>query len=98
MNISEMWILHSESRFPKGYGGRDVNGICVTSIDTYVSGCVSSYMRYDNKSIDVERHITLQNSKNDLEKVLPYLEEEAREYFERLYEMCCVILKEAVIA
>jgi hypothetical protein len=98
MNISELWIAHSLSQFPKGYGGRDVNGICVTSVDTYASGCISSYMRHKKKSIDIERYQILHQCKKEIELFLPYLEGEAFQYFNRVYEMCTLIIDEAKIA
>jgi len=32
--LVELWLEHSEALFPKGYGGKDVNGICVTYLDS----------------------------------------------------------------
>lgn len=98
MNISELWIAHSESRFPSKYGGRDVNGVCVTSVDSYVSGCVSSYVSKESSEIDLERFQVLSSSKAKLELALPYIEESAYEYFSRLHEMCSLIINEAKIA
>ncbi|MBU2714515.1 hypothetical protein, partial [Zooshikella harenae] len=98
MNISELWIAHSQSKFPSGYGGKDVNGVCVTSLDSCVSGCVSSYVSKGSNKIDLERYQVLRNSKTQLELVLPYIDESAFEYFSRLYEMCSSIINEAEIA
>ena len=98
MNISELWIAHSESRFPSGYGGREVNGVCVTSVDSYVSGCVSTYVSKESNKIDLERFQILRHSKAQLEIVLPHMEGSAYEYFSRLHEMCDSIIEEAEIA
>jgi len=97
MNISELWIKHCQELFPKGYGGKDVNGICVTSVDTNAAGCISSYMGYDQKNINLERYQVLQKCKKELEEVLPHLENEALEYFSRLHEMCSILVTEASI-
>jgi hypothetical protein len=97
MNISELWIAHSQFRFPKGYEGRDVNGICVALVDTYASGCISSYMCHDEKSIDIERYQILQKCMKEIELFLPYLKDDAFEYFARLHEMCSLIIDEAKI-
>lgn len=97
MNISELWIEHSQAIFPKGYGGKDVNGVCVTSIDTYATGCVSSYIGNEKRDIDIERYQVLQKCKNGLGEILPYIEGEAFTYFNRLHEMCCIIIAEANI-
>lgn len=98
MNVSELWIAHSGSRFPSGYGGREVNGVCVTSVDSYVSGCVSVYVSKESSKIDLERYQVLSNSKNQLELVLPHIKECAYEYFSRLHEMCCLIINEAEVS
>ncbi len=98
MRITELCIEHSQAKFPEGYGGQDVNGVCVTSVDTYASGCISSYMKHERKSIDLERYQVLQKCKSELEEVLPFLDGEAFEYFGRLHEMCSIIVEEASVA
>lgn len=98
MNITELWVEHSQARFPEDLGGKDVNGVCVTSIDSYAAGCISSYVGREGKSIDLERYQVLQKCKCDLEEVLPHLDGQALEYFDRLREMCAIIVSEASIA
>jgi len=49
--LIELWIEHSEARFPNGYGGKDVKGVCVTSIDSNASGCIHSYMKSNTKDV-----------------------------------------------
>ena len=98
MNLPELWIEHSQAKFPKGFGGVDVNGVCVTSLDTYAAGCISSYMKYERKSIDLERFQVLQKCKSQLEEVLPHIDGEALDYFSRLHDICSLIVDEAGIA
>jgi len=98
MVITELWMEHSQAQFPAGYGGKDVNEICVTSLCTNASGCISSYIKNSQKSIDIERYQILQKSQKDLENVLPFIEGDAFEYFSRLNEMCNIIIVEASIA
>lgn len=97
MSITELWIQHSQARFPEGYGGKDVNGVCVTSVDTYAAGCISSYMGSEGKNIQLESYQVLVKCKGELEKVLPYVEGEAYSYFARLHQMCSGITAEASI-
>lgn len=97
MNIAEMWIEHGQAQFPPGYGGTDVNGVCVSSLDTFATGCISYYMGHERNDIDVERYLTLQKCKLDLEHVLPHVQDEALEYFGRLHELCNSIITEAGI-
>lgn len=98
MSIIELWVQHTNSRFPVGYGGRDVNGICVTSIDTYISGCLSSYVKKEDAKIDLDNYQLLQKCQKDLETALPFLDDEAHEYFNRLFDMCSLVILEASIS
>ncbi len=96
--LAELWEEHLQAKFPKGYGGVDVNDICVTSIDSSVSGCISTYAKRNDGCIDIERFQVLQKCKVELESVLKFLDGESYEYFSRLYFICREILKDAKIA
>jgi hypothetical protein len=89
---------HEDVRFPKGYGGTEVDGVCVTTVDAYAAGCIYTYVSKENRSLDLERYQVLQKCKDDLEIVLGRVEGDAFEYFSRLHEMCRLILAEASIA
>jgi len=95
--LIELWIEHSEARFPNGYGGKDVKGVCVTSIDSNASGCIHSYMKSNTKDVSLEHYQILQKSKDDLESILKFLDAEAFEYFSRLHDICSLIIVEAGI-
>jgi hypothetical protein len=62
--LIELWKEHSEAPFPNGYGGKDVNGICVTPLDSNASGCIHSYMRNDTYDMSLEHYQILQNLKS----------------------------------
>lgn len=96
--LSELWVSHSGAKFPQGYGGIDVNGICITSVDSAAAGCISSYMSKESRSLDIERTQILTRCKSDLELALPAIEGEAYEYFSRLHELCHLVLTESEIA
>ena len=98
MSISELWKEHSQARFPKGYGGTDVNGICVSSLDTYASGCISSYVNGQKDRIELEKYQRLVECRKQLEEVMPNVKGEAFQYFGRLHEMCSLVIVEASIA
>jgi len=98
LNISELWIAHSELSFPVGYGGKEIAGVCVSSIDTYASGCISSYVKSKSKRISVDHFQILQNCKRELYQVLSEnLDSYASNYFQQLYNMCETIPIEAKI-
>ncbi len=95
--LIELWMEHSEALFPKGYGGKDVNGICVTYLDRNASGCIHSYMKSNTNDISLEHHQILQKSKDDLANILKYLDDESLQYFSRLHDICGLIISEASI-
>ncbi len=95
--LIELWMEYSEALFPKGYGGKDVNGICVTSLDSNAAGCIHSYMKSDTNEISLEHHQILQRSKDDLAIILKYLDDESLQYFSRLHDICDLIIVEASI-
>ena len=95
VSLAELWVQHSRAEFPSGYGGEDVRGICVTSLDTYASGCISRYIKKHNNIIDKECYQILQKCIVDLEHILPCLEGDSLVYFSTLHEMCTLIVKEA---
>lgn len=96
--LSELWVSHSDVRFPQGYGGIDVNGVCVTSVDSAAAGCISSYMGKESHFFDIERTQILMKCKSEIELALPAIEGEAYEYFSRLHELCHLVLTESEIA
>ena len=94
MNLAELWKVHSEAKFPLGYGGRDVNRICITSLDSYAAGCISSYLHHGEKNIGLERIQKIKNCRDELATVLPHLDGYAIDYFNRLHQMCSLIVAE----
>jgi len=95
--LMELWSEHSVARFPKGYGGTDVNGICVSSLDTYATGCISTYVGKNSGHLDVERFLILQKCQKELALILPDVDKKAYEYFNRLHQLCLLVIDEAVI-
>jgi hypothetical protein len=88
---------HSQAHFPNGYGGKDVNGICVTYLDANTSGCIDSYMKSNTKDISIEHYQILEKSKIDLASILKDIDQDAFEYFNRLHSICSLIVGEASI-
>lgn len=96
--LAELWIEHSQTTFPKGFGGREVQGVCVTTIDSYAAGCLHTYMNGEKNELDLERYQILSRCKTDLENIVGSLDGEPQQYFGRLYELCSLVLAEAEIA
>jgi hypothetical protein len=55
--IRLMWDEWKQIPFPSEYGGKDVAGICVTSVDTFAAGCIDTFVsrngRLDKRRITV---------------------------------------------
>ena len=97
--LAELWVSRPR-RFPDLSGKFEVSGVCLVSLDTNIAGCLSSYMKPTNeiKRLDLQRFQVLQRSIDELEKVLPHLKSEVREYFIHMRELAALVLKEAEIA
>ena len=95
--LFELWLEHSQARFPHGYGGKDVNGVCVTYLDANASGCIDSYMKKNTKDISIEHYLILEKSKIAIASILKNIDQDALDYFNRLHSICSLIVAEASI-
>ena len=95
--LTKLWMEFSTLRFPKGYGGKEVKGVCVTYLDSNAGGCIDSYMRKEGNQISIEHYQILQDSKVKLAGVLRYLDGEALNYFSKLHDICSLIVDESSI-
>jgi len=89
--IKVMWDEWKAIPFPTDYSGKDVEGICITSLDSYAAGCIDTFISRKG-SLDSRRISVLENCKKDLEIVVKSLDGEARAYFERLLKLSKVVL------
>jgi hypothetical protein len=81
--IRKMWNEWKAMPFPSEYGGKDVAGICVTSLDTFAAGCIDTFVSRNGR-LDKRRISVLENCKDDLEVVVNSLDGNARVYFNYL--------------
>jgi hypothetical protein len=86
-----LWNEFKKMPFPDGYAGKDVNGICVTSLDTFAAGCISAYT--SNGNLDRNRIQVLKSCLDDLDLILPELSEHPKKYFLSLKQICVEIIK-----
>jgi hypothetical protein len=89
--IKAMWNEWKSLPFPANYSGKDVEGICITSLDSYAAGCIDTFISRKG-SLDAWRISVLEKCRDDLEIVLPKLDGEARTYFERLLKLSKKVL------
>ncbi len=90
--IRNLWNKYNKMPFPENYIGKDVNDICVTSLDTFAAGCISAYTSDGN--LDKKRIEILKKCLTDLDKVIPELSGYSRSYFTYLKEICVGIVKD----
>lgn len=98
LNLEELWKIHQLKSFPKGLGGKDVNDICVSSLDTYISGCISYFIKRGLKELDVDRLLVLKKGVVSLDNILVSLNDESLEYFSLLRDMALIVIDSAEIA
>ncbi|MFN2513563.1 MAG: hypothetical protein ABR568_19350 [Pyrinomonadaceae bacterium] len=66
--IRAMWDDWKAMPFPGGYGGEEVAGICVTSLDTFTAGCIDTFI--STGRLDSHRISVLVECRKELELVV----------------------------
>jgi hypothetical protein len=89
--IRKMWNDYQNMTFPENYAGKDINDICITTLDTFAAGCINSYV--ENGNLDINRIKILKSCLDDLDLIIPKLNDYPKEYFLALKDMCVVIVK-----
>ena len=80
--IESAWNAHVLRPFPRGCVGKEVDGVCLTSCDTFLAGCVSYFV--ERGALDQDRAHVVASVSADLRRVVPQLHGEAYEYFSAL--------------
>jgi len=83
--IESAWNAHYFRGFPRECAGREVDGVCLTSCDTFLAGCISYFV--ENGTLDPERTNVVAKVCADLRRVMPRLSGDAREYFSELLSL-----------
>ena len=90
--LRRRWQAFLNHPFPEGMAGLEVDGICVTTVDSFAAGCISTL--FSSGSLDLERVIVLESCLTDLHRVLPSLSGEAADYFSELASLARLALRE----
>ncbi len=90
--LDQLWHDHSNSKFPTGYGGEEIEGIDLVLLDSTVAGCISSFLKND-RQLDLGRTAILGLCYREISIVLRTLKGEAEEYFTRLESMSKLVLQ-----
>jgi hypothetical protein len=90
--IQELWRVHQAAPFPKGIAGNEIEGEDMISLDSFTAGCISTFLDRSG-SLDPRRLECLVRCCDDLRKVLPQLDGDAKAYYSRLYRMSQLALR-----
>ena len=90
--IHQLWRDHQADRFPEGAAGEEVEGEDLVSLDSFTAGCISTFLGQSGL-LAPDQLDCLIRCRDDLGKVLPKLDGEARGYYSRLYRMSQLALQ-----
>jgi hypothetical protein len=87
-----LWDEHRSAPFPDGLAGEEIAGVDIVMLDADIAGCVATALGNHGRPA-VERKAVLAKCLDDLDRVLPLLQDEgAREYYERLRRLAQLTL------
>jgi hypothetical protein len=95
--VEELWLVHLATKFPKGYGGEEIERIDLALLDATVAGCISTYLKR-KRTLDKHRLAILGRCYHNLAVVIRHLEGEAQQYFVRLETLADLVLWDIVIS
>jgi hypothetical protein len=90
--IKSVWDEWKTTTFPSEYVGKDVAGVCVTSVDSFAAGCIDTFITGKGR-LDTQRITVLEKCRADLEIVLRNVEGDASAYFAKLLLLCESVLQ-----
>ena len=82
-----MWDEWKAIPFPTGYAGKEVAGICVTTLDSFAAGCIDTFISRKGR-LDKKRLSALEECKKDLEIVVKNTDGVGQTYFSELLQIC----------
>lgn len=91
MNLHARWRQFAARPFPPGVAGTEIDGIDLAQVDTFAAGCISTYLHA--VSLDSPSREILAECARDLDRALPALTGEVREYFEELAALTAAVLE-----
>ena len=89
--LNKLWVQHEVAPFPAVGYGLEVAGHDVVTLDSTTAGCISTFL--ESCTLDQGRRSILGLCYRDLALVVPQIEGDAREYFERLHKMAGLVLE-----
>jgi hypothetical protein len=94
--IEDLWNEHYQRVFPKGCGGKEIQGIDLALLDTFTAGCIQTFIYHGQKykyRLDEPRIAILGKCYRQLAIIQPFLTtDESKDYFSRLDKMAGLVL------
>ena len=90
-SIVDLWEEHLTTPFPKGFRGKDLNGIDFVMLDANIAGCVQTFV--ERGKLNMFQAAMLGLSYRDASFVVPTLNDEGAAYFWRLERLAELVLR-----
>jgi hypothetical protein len=90
--VAALYEAHRNAPFPSRWRGADVAGFDMIVLDSYPSGCISVWLAQGGV-LDDWRWNILAEYEQRLLRVLPELDDNGREYYQRLLDMAELVLE-----
>jgi hypothetical protein len=90
--ILELWQEYSSAAFPKGHGGKQLNGTDLPLLEAEIAGCIHMYVH--RGELDFRRVEILSRCLIDLNAVILLMDSEEFMYFDRLRRLATLVLQE----
>ena len=94
-SIADLWQEHLDTPFPKGFRGRDLNGIDFVMLDANIAGCVQTFV--ESGKLNMFQTAMLGLSYRDPTFVLPTINKEGFAHFSRLERLAELVLKKVAL-
>jgi hypothetical protein len=92
-HLRTLWHELLEVPFPPGLAGAHIDGIDVSRLDTESCALIERFLK-SNGNLSERDASSLAYARQQVERLLPQLEEKARQYFELLYSLTQHVLDE----
>src|SRR5688572_25728753 len=90
-DVENLWLEFYKLPFPSDLAEEKIKGIDLNSLDTFTAGCINTFIV--EKTLDKNRIKVLENCQKELEIVVNNVNEEAKNYFNKLLYLTNQVLQ-----